>query len=57
MAISAPEKVKVNAKLVKALTLAVKKHLLDNGREPALINDEVIRSALADYNASVGKPQ
>jgi hypothetical protein len=57
MATSAPEKVKVNAKLVKTLTLAVKKHLLDNGGEPALINDEVIRSALTDYNASIGKPQ
>lgn len=57
MATRAPKEVKVNAKLIKTLTLAVKKHLLDNGGEPAIINDEVIRSALVEYNASVGKPQ
>lgn len=57
MATRAPERVTINAKLVKTMTLAVKKHLLDNGGEPALINDEVIRSALVEYNASVGNPQ
>ena len=46
-------KVPVSAALVKALTLSVKKHLLDNGVEPAVVNDAVLRAALQDYNASI----
>lgn len=43
-------KVRITEKLVSDLTMAVKRHLLDNGGEPAKINTEVIRSALLDYN-------
>jgi hypothetical protein len=45
-------KVPLNARLVATLTRAVKQHLLNSGVEPALMNDEVIRTALREYNAA-----
>jgi hypothetical protein len=44
-------KVPVNARLVASLTRAVKRHLLNNGVEPAVMNEEVIRAALQAFNA------
>jgi hypothetical protein len=43
-------KVPVNASLVASLTRAVKQHLLNSGVEPAVMTDEVIRTALCEYN-------
>jgi hypothetical protein len=49
---AAPKSVKVpvNARLVASLTRAVKQHLLNSGVEPAVMTDEVIRTALCEYN-------
>lgn len=51
----ASKKVPINVKLVKAITDAVKKRLLDCGVEPGLINAAVIYETLRDYNKSVEK--
>lgn len=48
---SAPQRVPVTNELVRHLTTAVKRHLLDNGAAPEVMNEEVIRSALRGFNA------
>jgi hypothetical protein len=45
-------KVPTTGELVRTLSRTVKKHLLDNGIEPAVMNEEVIRAALREFNAT-----
>lgn len=44
-----PAKV-ASRKLARHLTMAVKRHLLDNGAEPACVNEEVLYAALQSFD-------
>ena len=45
-------RVPTSAALVKHLTLHLKRHLLDNGVEPRVLNEEVVKAALLEFNAN-----
>ena len=47
------QRVPTHAALVKALTVAVKQHLLANGVEPAIVNEGILKTALVGYNATL----